>query len=188
MCSLVWRGRLREAPDLWIHQRGNLQLYMCSRLLWWQVWRYCTLTLAAGRWAGREQTGVFKEELCYPTGIWSSALEEAAVMMDYCNYQNWHSLAQFTTGTSRLMLRLMVLWHILLVYQQEEVLCLDLKRPLYESKLVFGIQVISSDRAVEICMLPHCYLLLWKLAIAPHYSFKHSCCLHNHGAIRTQNM
>lgn len=34
-------------------------------------------------------------------------------------------------------------------------LCLDLRRPLYESKLVFGIQVISSDRAVEICMLPH---------------------------------
>ncbi len=46
------------------------------------------LTLRAGSWAGREQTGVFKEELCYPTGIWSSALEEAAVMMDYCNYQN----------------------------------------------------------------------------------------------------
>lgn len=33
----------------------------------------------------------------------------------------------------------------------------------------------------------HCYLLLWKLAIAPHYSFKHSCCLHNHSAIWTQN-
>lgn len=46
------------------------------------------LTLTAGSWAGREQTVVFKEELCDPTGIWSSALEEAAVMMDYCNYQN----------------------------------------------------------------------------------------------------
>lgn len=67
------------------------------------------LTLTAGSWAGREQTGVFKEELCYPTGIWSSALEEAAVMMDYCNYQNWHGLAQFTTGTSRLMLWIIVL-------------------------------------------------------------------------------
>lgn len=43
---------------------------------------------AAGSWAGRELTGVFEEDLCYPTGIWSSALEEAAVMMDYCNYQN----------------------------------------------------------------------------------------------------
>lgn len=46
------------------------------------------LMLSAGSWAGREQTGVFKEDLCYPTGIWSSALEEAAEMMDYCNYQN----------------------------------------------------------------------------------------------------
>lgn len=35
---------------------------------------------AAGQVEG--QTGVFKEELCYPTGIWSCALEEAAVMMD----------------------------------------------------------------------------------------------------------
>lgn len=146
------------------------------------------LTATAGSWAGREQTRVFEEELCYPTGIWSSALEEAAVMMDYCNYQNWHGLAQFTTGTSRLMLWIIVLQHILLVYQQEEVLCLDLKRRLYESKLVFGIQVISSDRAVEICMLPHRYLFLWNLAIAPHYSFKHSCCLHNHKAIWTQNI
>lgn len=55
--------------------------------------------LLAGSWAGsKQQTRVFEEELCYPTGIWSAALEEAAVMMDYCNYQNWHGLAQFTTG------------------------------------------------------------------------------------------
>ncbi len=49
-------------------------------------------------------------------------------------------------------------------------LCLDLKRRLYESKLVFGIQVISSDSAVKICMVPHCYLLLCKLAITPHHT------------------
>lgn len=111
--SPVWRRRLQEAADLWTHQLGNLQLHMCCGLLRWQVWRYCTpgpgWLLAAGSWAGRKQTGVFKEELCYPTGIWSSALEEAAVMMDYCNYQNWHGLAQFTTGTSRLMLWIIVL-------------------------------------------------------------------------------
>lgn len=54
-------------------------------------------------------------------------------------------------------------------------LCLDLKRPVYEAKPVFGIQVMSSDRAFGICMLPHRYWLLWK-------SSSHSCCLHNHGA------
>lgn len=39
--SLVWRAGLQEEPDLWIHQLGNLQLHVCSRLLRWQLWRYC---------------------------------------------------------------------------------------------------------------------------------------------------
>lgn len=43
ICSLMQRGRLQGEPDLWIHQLGNLQLHMCSRLLWWQMWRYWTL-------------------------------------------------------------------------------------------------------------------------------------------------
>lgn len=73
---------------------------LCS----WPGW--CSLQ-AAGQ--VERQTGVFEEELCYPTGIWIPALEEAAVMMDYCNYQNWHGLAQFITGTSRLMLWIIVL-------------------------------------------------------------------------------
>lgn len=55
-----------------------------------------------GRYRGR--LGFFNEELFYPTVTWSRAREEAAVMMDSCNYQNWHGLAQFTTGTRRLML------------------------------------------------------------------------------------
>lgn len=38
-------------------------------------------------------------------------------------------------------------------------LCLDLSRRLYESKPVYGIQVICAHRAVEICMLPHHYWL-----------------------------
>lgn len=52
-------------------------------------------------------------------GIWRGAvlshrnldlcLEEAAVMMDYCNYQNWHGLALFTTGTGCLILWIIVL-------------------------------------------------------------------------------
>lgn len=49
---------------------------------------FCSVGPRVGGGAGSEQTGVFEEELCYPTGIWNSALEEAAVMMDHCNYQN----------------------------------------------------------------------------------------------------
>lgn len=58
-CSLVWRGRLQEEPDLWIHQHGSLQLHVCFRLLRWQVWRYTGLCSrqAAGQVEG--QTGFF---------------------------------------------------------------------------------------------------------------------------------
>lgn len=143
----------------------------------------------AGSWAGREQTGVFEEELCYPTGMWSSALEEAAAMIDYCNYQNWHVLAQFTTGTGRLMLWIIVLRRIFISLPTRGSASSRLKEASFMSQswsLVF--RSFLQTELLKICMLPHCYLFLWKSAIAPHYSFKHSCCLHNHRAIWTQNM
>lgn len=51
---------------------------MCS----WSGWHSL---MAPGQ--VERQAGIFEEELCYPTGIWIPALEEAPVMMDYCNYQ-----------------------------------------------------------------------------------------------------
>lgn len=81
------------------------------------------------------------------------------------------------------MFGISVLQPVLLVYQQEEMLCLDAERHFFmRREPLAGIQVTSSDGAAEICTLPRCHLLLWKLAVAPGFILRHSCCLHNHKA------
>lgn len=87
-------------------------------------------------------------------------LEATAVIKLYCYYPNQHNLTQFTTGTSSLILPIVVLLLILFVYQQKEVLCLDLRWRVYESKLLLGIRGISSNTSGEICILSHhcCFL------------------------------
>ena len=54
-------------------------------------------------------------------------------------------LLQEPGNNSRLMWRVISLWHVLLVHQQGEVLCLDLKGLFYKLASMFGIQVVFSS-------------------------------------------
>lgn len=97
MSSFMWARRLQ---DLRIHQLWKLQLHLQARLLWRPLWRYkawCppSTQFLLLRWAGMQHQAGLCVRQCYATGIWSTAYEEDAAVLDEYNYPNRHGLTLF---------------------------------------------------------------------------------------------